>query len=150
MKTTRPNVMCLDNPKIREVCRKELPQARDNVAGANHCFALVADERVLKDIARGVFVITAVDYDQDEDRFSPGWVRMSTGDILNLWESLFLMSSGFGTIRCAIECDLSNRDLETYVWPGLCCIGRRGDCSEAQTASPRGKPELTRFRFDYE
>lgn len=150
--TTREDALLLDGldiPQIREVCRKELPQARENIEVAKHCFALVADEKVLKYIARGVFVITVIAYDQDEDRFSPGWVRMSTGDILNLWESLFLEDATFRTIHSAMRYELSNRDLETYVWPGLPCIEPLGDCSEAQTARPGWIPEFTRFRVDY-
>lgn len=150
--TTRENPLLfdgLDIPQIQEVCRRELPRARENIEGARHCFVLVADERVLKDVANGVFVITAVDYDQVEERFCPEWVRMSTGDILNLWESLFLEDSIFRTIHCAMGCELSKRDLETYVWSGLDCIESLGDCSEAQTATPGRKPEYTRFRIDY-
>ncbi|KAH7171568.1 hypothetical protein DER46DRAFT_570583 [Fusarium sp. MPI-SDFR-AT-0072] len=85
----------LDIPQIQELCRKELPEARKNIEGANHCFALIADEAVLKDIAHGVFVIKVVAYDCDEDQIIPGCVRMSTGDILNLWESLFLSECYF-------------------------------------------------------
>uniref|UniRef100_A0A0C4DI59 Uncharacterized protein n=1 Tax=Fusarium oxysporum (strain Fo5176) TaxID=660025 RepID=A0A0C4DI59_FUSOF len=55
----------LDIPRIRDLCRKELPEASKNIEGAKACFVFVADEAVLNDIARGVFVIKVVGYDWD-------------------------------------------------------------------------------------
>ncbi|KAF5553642.1 ankyrin protein [Fusarium mexicanum] len=80
----------LDIPQIRELCRKELPEASKNIEGAKACFIFVADESVLNDIARGVFVIKVVGYDWDEDRIGQGWMRIPTGNVLTFWESLLL------------------------------------------------------------
>ncbi|KAF5678235.1 hypothetical protein FCIRC_6518 [Fusarium circinatum] len=139
----------LDIHQIRQVCVKELPEARKNIEGANHCFALVADEAVLKDVARGVFVIKAVGYDWDEDRASQGWVRMLTADILCLWESLLLYDYICHDIYAAIHHDVSGGDLDKDTWEGLPCIEPLGDCSEARTANPTGTARITQFRFDY-
>ncbi|KAF5250362.1 hypothetical protein FANTH_4462 [Fusarium anthophilum] len=83
----------LDIPQIREVCRKELPEASKNIEGAKCCFVFVADEEVLKDIACGVFVIKVVGYDWDEDRLGQGWMRIPTGEVLELWQALLLWDS---------------------------------------------------------
>ncbi|KAG9495651.1 hypothetical protein J7337_012205 [Fusarium musae] len=83
----------LDIPQIREVCRKELPEASKNIEGAKSCFVFVADEEVLNDITRGVFVIKVVGYDWDEDRLGQGWMRIRTGEVLELWQALLLWDS---------------------------------------------------------
>ncbi|KAF5641494.1 uncharacterized protein FTJAE_4146 [Fusarium tjaetaba] len=150
--STREDVSLLDGldiHQIREVCVKELPEAKKNIEGANHCFALVADEAVLKDVARGVFVIKAVGYDWDEDRAGQGWVRMLTGDILSLWESLLLCDYICHDIYAEMHREVSGGDLDKDTWPGLSCIEPLGDCSEARTADPTGTARITQFRIDY-
>ncbi|KAF4473321.1 hypothetical protein FAGAP_13244, partial [Fusarium agapanthi] len=64
----------LDINGIREVCRKQHHEAKEKMAGAKFCFALVADKAVLDGIARNEFVVKAVGYDWDRiDNGGWGW-----------------------------------------------------------------------------
>ncbi|KAF4331800.1 hypothetical protein FBEOM_14431 [Fusarium beomiforme] len=134
--------------EIREVCLKELPEAGQNTEGANSCFALVADEAVLKDIARGIFVIKVVGYDWNEGRASRGWVRIPTGDVLRLWESLLFCDATDSDMYDEIHFEMSEPDLERYIWQGVPSMYTTGDCSEAQTAQLKNRPQRIRFRTE--
>ncbi|KAL2687925.1 hypothetical protein Neosp_005495 [[Neocosmospora] mangrovei] len=56
----------LDVRQLRKVCLDEHTEAEKTMAGRMFHFALVADEAVLKDIARGEFVVKAVAYDWED------------------------------------------------------------------------------------
>ncbi|KAH7195295.1 hypothetical protein DER44DRAFT_791101 [Fusarium oxysporum] len=127
----------LDTTEIRELCREELPEARKNIEGAKSCFVFVADEAVLKDIACGVFVIKVVGYDWDEDRAGRGWMRIPTGDVLSLWESLLLYDFIGSDVYAEIKYHWFGEESERYTWPGDASIYLTGGCSEAQTACPQ-------------
>jgi hypothetical protein len=139
----------LDTTQIRELCREELPEARKNIEGAKSCFVFVADESVLRDIARGVFVIKVVGYDWDEDRAGQGWMRIPTGDVLSLWETLLLYDYMGSDVYEEIDYRWFGEELEKYTWPGDASIYPTGGCSEARTAYPRSRPGYSQFRLDY-
>ncbi|KAF5259703.1 hypothetical protein FOXYS1_9668 [Fusarium oxysporum] len=136
----------LDIPRIRDLCRKELPEASKNIEGAKACFVFVADEAVLNDIARGVFVIKVVGYNWDEDRIGQGWMRIPTGEVLTFWESLLLWDFIETDVYREINDHWFGEESERYTWPGDASIYPTHGCSEAQTAS---QSRHSQFRFDY-
>ncbi|EEU34918.1 uncharacterized protein NECHADRAFT_29327, partial [Fusarium vanettenii 77-13-4] len=69
----------LDVGQLREVCSKEHAEAEKTMSGGRFKFALFADETVLKDIARGEFVVKVVQYDWREGFGDWGWMRIPTG-----------------------------------------------------------------------
>jgi hypothetical protein len=135
----------LDIPQIRELCRKELPEAKKSIEGAKSCFVFVADEEVLKDIARGVFVIKVVGYDWDEDRLGQGWMRIPTGKVLELWQALLLWDSIGSDPYREIKDHWYGEESKRYTWPGDASIYPTHGCSEARTASSR----FSQYRLDY-
>ncbi|KAH7239993.1 uncharacterized protein BKA55DRAFT_542590 [Fusarium redolens] len=139
----------LDITQIQELYREELPEARKNIEGTKSCFIFVADESVLRDIARGVFVIKVVGYDWDEDRAGQGWMRIPTGDVLSLWETLLLYDYMGSDVYEEIDYLWFGEELEKYTWPGDASIYPTGGCSEARTAYPRSRPGYSQFRLDY-
>ncbi|KAH7228429.1 uncharacterized protein BKA55DRAFT_583645 [Fusarium redolens] len=110
----------LDINGIREVCWKQHHEAKQKMAGAKFCFALVADKAVLDGIARNEFVVKAVGYDwggQIQDgRW--GWVRLETGRLLELWEALLLADLQSTNKYYWMKCDGPESDLETDIWTG--------------------------------
>ncbi|KAF5570182.1 hypothetical protein FPHYL_1458 [Fusarium phyllophilum] len=139
----------LDIAQIRELCRKELPEARKNIEGAKSCFVFVADEEVLKDIARGVFVIKVVGYDWDEDRLGQCWMRIPTGEVLELWQALLLWDSIDSDPYREIKDHWFGEESKRYTWPGDASIHPTGGCSEARTAWPESRSRFSQFRLDY-
>ncbi|KAH7190888.1 hypothetical protein DER44DRAFT_796140 [Fusarium oxysporum] len=135
----------LDINGIREVCRKQHHEAEQKMAGAQFCFALVADKAVLNGIARNEFVVKAVGYDWDRiDHGGWGWVRLKTGCLLELWEALLLADLQSTNKYYQMECNGPESDLETKIWLGNMSLPGFHVYSEVQTAT-----EKSRFRFDY-
>ncbi|KAG7412161.1 hypothetical protein Forpe1208_v009613 [Fusarium oxysporum f. sp. rapae] len=139
----------LDIPRIRELCRKELPEAYKNIEGGKACFVFVADESVLNDIARGVFAIKVVGYDWDEDRIGQGWMRIPTGNVLTFWESLLLWDNMGSDPYREIKDHWFGQESERYTWPGDASIYPTHGCSEARTAWPEIRSRFSQFRLDY-
>ena len=104
------------------------------MAGANFNFVLVADEAVLNDIARQVFVVKALGYDWDPMRGRTCWMRVSTASLLNLWgmllESELLDIGKYFTFRYKG----SKEELERLLWGGNPTAPYFEDCTEAGTA----------------
>jgi hypothetical protein len=139
----------LDVHAIRNVCREEHSEAEEKIYGPCFSFALVADEAVLKDIARGESVIKAVGYDWDPTRYTSGWGwdRIPTHDLLNFWEMLFNADLESRGKYYWLHFDGPEKDLEKHIWAGDFSLpGPFGDCSRAQTADP----ETGQFRIDYQ
>ncbi|KAJ4307797.1 hypothetical protein N0V84_012491 [Fusarium piperis] len=61
----------LDVRGLREVCLKEQPEAEKTMAGGQFGFALLADQAVLKDIAKDIFAVKAVAYEWEEAYDAP-------------------------------------------------------------------------------
>ncbi|RSL59399.1 hypothetical protein CEP54_007317 [Fusarium duplospermum] len=105
----------LDVRQLREVCLDEHPKAEKTMAGGMFRFALMADEAVLKDIARGEPVVKAVAYDWKEKGEYWGWMRVPTGYLLELWH--LLMMTPFNHHR-VLRFEGPEEDLEKYIWAG--------------------------------
>ena len=126
------------------MCAKEHAEATEKMAGAFFKFALVADEVVLKDVAKCRFVVKAVDYDWDprNSRGNPGWIQLFTGDLLAFWGVLFaayLMDTNKYV-------ELVPWDRENDVWFANGFMAPFGDCSQVQIA--KDDPFNTRLRVD--
>ncbi|KAF4998535.1 hypothetical protein FDECE_11753 [Fusarium decemcellulare] len=118
----------LDLRQLREVCLHEHPGAEETMAGRHFYVVLVADESVLKDIAKGEFVVKAVSYDWVKGCENWGWMRVPTGYLLELWHSLMLWVHN-NTHR-ALRFDGPEEDLHEYIWPGDSAANPSGKCSE--------------------
>ncbi|KAJ3525469.1 hypothetical protein NM208_g11629 [Fusarium decemcellulare] len=117
----------LDIPQLRKVCLNEHPGAQRTMAGAMFCFALVADEAVLKDIAKGEFVVKVVAYDWKEGGDYFGWMRIPTGYLLELWHSLMMTIDHPHRV---LRFDGPEEDLHEHIWPGDPAANPSGNCSE--------------------
>ncbi|KAJ4252462.1 hypothetical protein NW762_011063 [Fusarium torreyae] len=139
----------LDIASVRELCLKEHSEAEEKLTGAaEFCFVLVADEAVLRDIAREEFVIKAVGYDWVQKEGGWGWVRLHTHDLLELWEMLLLSQLLDINKYHDLGFDEPEGKLEKYIWPGDMSLPPLADCSQVQTANPSTPAERARFRFD--
>ncbi|OBS25927.1 hypothetical protein FPOA_06460 [Fusarium poae] len=140
----------LDIAGVRKVCLEEGEhvESEKNMVGSCFNFALVADEAVLKDIANDIFVVKAVGYDWDPSQhsYSWGWIRLRTGDLLQLWENLFLAHELDISKYMELSFRGSEESLEKNVWKGALSLSPFGDCSQVQTA--REDDESDRFKFD--
>jgi hypothetical protein len=76
---------------------------------------LLADEKVLKDIAKGEFLVKAVSLLWTDGDDSWGWMRVPTGYLLDLWYHLYFFSDY--TYR-ALSFRGTEEDLDDYVWSG--------------------------------
>ncbi|KAJ3462339.1 hypothetical protein MRS44_007125 [Fusarium solani] len=119
----------LDVRQLREVCLDEHPKAEKTMAGGMFHFVLVADESVLKDIARGEFVVKAVAYDWEENGEYWGRMRVPTGYLLELWHAL--MMSPFNHHR-VLRFDGPEEDLEEYIWAGYSAANPTSNASEVR------------------
>ncbi|KAH7134335.1 hypothetical protein EDB81DRAFT_95905 [Dactylonectria macrodidyma] len=117
----------LDARQLREVCLSEEPEAEKTMAGSRFRFVLVADELVLRDIAKGEFVVKAIDYDWTEGGGYWGWMRIPTGYLLELWHSL--MITGFN-LCLVLWFEGLEEDLKEYIWPGEAAASPTSCCSE--------------------
>ncbi|QPC71938.1 hypothetical protein HYE68_002690 [Fusarium pseudograminearum] len=140
----------LDIAAIRKLCLEEgeYDESEKNMVGSCFNFVLVADEAILKDIANNEFVIKAVGYDwcPIQNQGSWGWMRLATGDLLQLWENLFISYEISVSKYVEISFRRPEEDLERHVWSGALSLFPFGDCSRVQTAC--GGDESGRFKFD--
>ncbi|KAM0429093.1 hypothetical protein ACHAQK_011265 [Fusarium lateritium] len=139
----------LDIHAIPNICLEEHSEAKEKLYGPCWSFALVADEAVLKDIARGEFVIKAVGYDWDPTGYTSGWGwdRISTHDLLSFWEMLFNADLQSTFKYYWLDFKGPEEDLEKHIWDGDFSVSDSfGKCSRAQTAQPK----TGRYRIDYQ
>jgi hypothetical protein len=127
----------LDIRGIREVCLKEHDEAKKKMEGARFCFVLVADKAVLKGISQDQFFIKAVGYDWTETEGGWGWDRLRTGDLLDLWEMLFISHEEGRSKYYDMRYDKPEEDLERNVWLGDFALPFFGECSQVATVVPR-------------
>ncbi|KAM5346423.1 hypothetical protein ACJ41O_009428 [Fusarium nematophilum] len=135
----------LDVRQLREVCLSEQPEAKKTMAEGLFRYVLVADETVLKDIAKGEFVIKAVAYDWEENSEEWGWMRIPTGYLLELWHAL--MFSRFHPHR-VLRFDGPEEDLGEYIWPGDFAINPTGTCSEVRPSSTHYSAQRPLFKVE--
>jgi hypothetical protein len=124
---------------IREVCLKEHPDAKKNMEGAEFCFALVADEAVLKGISQDKYFIKAVGYDWTESDGGWGWDRLQTCQLLDLWEMLFVTDFQGRSKYYDMDHDGPEEELENHVWHGDFSLPFFGNCSEVKDLRPRDR-----------
>ncbi|KAF4969337.1 hypothetical protein FSARC_3412 [Fusarium sarcochroum] len=123
----------LDIRQLRELCLQEHSKAERTMAGHQFRYALVADEAVLKDIARGEFIIKAVAYSWKEGDDYWGWMRVPTGYLLELWHSLMLWR--FKSQRVLYFTGPEDH-LESYIWAGEDAAIPTSCCSEIRSKKP--------------
>ncbi|KAH7139842.1 hypothetical protein B0J13DRAFT_586379 [Dactylonectria estremocensis] len=97
---------------LREVCLSEEPEAEKTIAGSRFRFVLIANESVLRDIAKGEFVM-----------------RILTGYLLELWHSLMMTEFNLCLV---LWFEGLEEDLEEYIWPGEAAASPTSCCSEIQ------------------
>lgn len=116
----------LDVRGLRKVCQTE-EFSEPGMAARLYRFVLLADEAVIKDISNGEFIVKAVAYDWKERGENWGWMRVPTGYLLELWQTL--MTLEYNTHR-VLRFVGPEKELETYVWPGDLAIDPSGNWSE--------------------
>ncbi|KAM0227913.1 hypothetical protein ACHAPO_011120 [Fusarium lateritium] len=135
---------------VRKVCLEEGEhvESEKNMVGSRFNFALVADERILKDIANNTFVVKAVGFDWDpvQHSYSWGWIRLATGDLLQLWENLFLSYELDISKYVELSVRYPEEDVEKHIWKGALSLSPFGDCSQVRTSDEKDKSG--RFKFD--
>ncbi|KAL6915552.1 hypothetical protein FSHL1_007001 [Fusarium sambucinum] len=150
----------LDIAGIRKLCLEEGEQAESekNMAGTRLNFVLVADKGILKNIANDIFVVKTVGYDWDpiqhrgvvgcdwDHRGSWGWMRLATGDLLELWEMILEADEISISKYFELGFSGSEEDLEKHIWLGAGSFLPLGDCSRVQTSGEHDKSG--RFKFD--
>ncbi|KAI8671979.1 hypothetical protein LRP88_03501 [Fusarium phalaenopsidis] len=120
----------LDVRRLREVRLEEPPEAEKAMAGVQFGFVLLADEAVLKDIAKDIFVVKAVAYRWEEAYDARwGWTRMPTGYLLELWHSLMLSGDN---PYWSLKFKGPEEDLEHYLWDGDSAAEPTATCSDVQ------------------
>lgn len=119
----------LDVGGIRALCQSEGFDDKRAMADRHFDFVLLADESVLKDIARGEFIVKAISLKWREGFSGWGWMRIPTGYLLQLWDEL--TRSSYDTER-VLGFDGPEKDLEDYVWPGDIAFEPTGVCSEVR------------------
>ncbi|KAF4989553.1 hypothetical protein FDECE_14672 [Fusarium decemcellulare] len=122
----------LDDKGIRELCQSKEVDLKSAMAENLYDFVLLADKAVLKDIAEGEFIVKTVALNWEEGRLGWGWMRIPTGYLLELWETL--MRWRHDTYR-TVRFKGPEKDLERYVWPGDLAIEPTGECSEIRPAT---------------
>ncbi|RFN43183.1 hypothetical protein FIE12Z_12585 [Fusarium flagelliforme] len=129
----------LDVRGLREFCRTELskeiyfietiphrrrfkttrPRETQGMADWEFDYVLLADEAVLKVVARGEFVVKAVSFKWKDGDFDStwgwGWMRIPTGYLLELWHHLMLND---GRTEHALSFDGDEEELENLIWAG--------------------------------
>jgi hypothetical protein len=89
-------------------------------------FSLLADQSVLEDIEKGVFVVKAVSLIWTEHDEHPGfgWMRVPTRYMVELWQQLIIWQYRTDEALCFWG---SEEDLHKFIWPG----DGTGWCSKA-------------------
>ncbi|RBA22507.1 hypothetical protein FPRO05_00854 [Fusarium proliferatum] len=109
-----PELEGLDIYQVRKISAEENKQGKVIIVGGCVQYVLVADESVLRDIAKGEFVVKAVAYKWDSC-MNWGWMRIPTGSLLELWQSLVTSD---GMDRDTIWFLGPEKELEKCIWPG--------------------------------
>ncbi|KAF7544083.1 hypothetical protein G7Z17_g10229 [Cylindrodendrum hubeiense] len=131
--------------QLREVCLSEHPKVEKTMAGGRFHFVLVADEAVLKDIAKGEFVIKSVAYDWEEGGEYWGWMRIPTGYLLELWHSLMMSGCNYHRV---LRFEGPEEDLEEYIWPGDTAADPTSRCSEVRRGFVHYSAQRPRFKVE--
>ncbi|RSL94207.1 hypothetical protein CDV31_014409 [Fusarium ambrosium] len=129
---TREDASLLDGLDVRDIwalCQNEEVDKQRAMADRVFRFVLLADRSVFKDIERGEFIVKAISLDWREGFRGWGWMRIPTGYLLDLWQTLML--SSYHTER-VLSFNGPEQDLEGYVWPGELSIEPTGVCSEVR------------------
>ncbi|KAJ3535965.1 hypothetical protein NM208_g6915 [Fusarium decemcellulare] len=117
----------LDDKGIREFCQTKEVDRERAMAENLYRFVLLADKAVLKDIAEGEFIVKAVALNWEDGRLGWGWMRIPTGYLLELWQTLMRWEDEtYSTLRFKEP----EQNLEEYIWPGDLAIEPTGACSE--------------------
>ncbi|KAJ3454439.1 hypothetical protein MRS44_018333 [Fusarium solani] len=122
----------LDVHGIRALCKNEESDDKRAMGDKVYDFVLLADESVLKDIARGEFIVKAISLEWCEGFPGWGWMRIPTGYLLQLWQKL--MRLAYNT-ELVLSFNGPEQDLEDYVWPGDLSVDPTGVCSEVRRLS---------------
>ncbi|KAI1056072.1 hypothetical protein LB507_001492 [Fusarium sp. FIESC RH6] len=126
----------LDVRGLREFCKAELskeietietpnrrrfkttrPRETQGMADWEFDYVLLADEAVLKDVARGEFIVKAVSFKWKDGEFDStwGWMRIPTGYLLELWHHLMLNDL---RTEHALSFEGDEEELENLIWAG--------------------------------
>lgn len=143
-----PSLERLDIRGLRDFCRAELsreieivgtgikksfkttrPRETQGMADWEFDYVLLADEAVLKDVARGEPVVKAVSFKWQDGKFDStwGWMRIPTGYLLELWQHLMLNDS---RTEQALYFDGDEEELENLIWAGDMACDMTGLYSE--------------------
>jgi hypothetical protein len=143
-----PSLEGLDVRGLREFCRAERskekeiieaphrrtfkttrPRQTQQMADWAFDYVLLADEAVLKDVARGEFVVKAVSFKWQDGKFDStwGWMRIPTGYLLELWQHLLLNDS---RTESALSFYGDEEELENLIWAGDMACDMTGLYSE--------------------
>lgn len=143
-----PSLEGLDVRGLREFCKAEQSREKETIETPHRKllkvtrpretqgmadwlfeYVLLADEAVLKDVARGEFIVKAVSFKWRDRHFDStwGWMRIPTGYLLELWHHLM-----FNDLRTehALSFDGDEEELEDLIWAGDATSDCTGDYSE--------------------
>lgn len=105
--------------ELREYwCNKKWDRSRSRaMADEWSMFSLLADQSVLEDIEKGVFVVKAVYLIWTEHDEHPGfgWMSVPTRYMLELWQQLLIWKHRTEDALCFWG---SEEDLHKFIWPG--------------------------------
>ncbi|KAJ4136530.1 hypothetical protein NW768_004146 [Fusarium equiseti] len=94
-------------------------------------YVLLADEAVLRDVAKGEHIVKAVSFKWKDGAFDStwGWMRIPTGYLLELWHHLM-----FNDLRTehALSFHGDEEELEDLIWAGDATSDCTGDYSEVR------------------
>ncbi|RBR26159.1 uncharacterized protein FIESC28_01050 [Fusarium coffeatum] len=145
-----PSLEGLDVRRLREFCRAERskekhiietphrrtfkttrPRETQGMADWEFDYVLFADEAVLRDVARGEFIVKAVSLKWKDGKFDStwGWMRIPTGYLLELWHHLMLNDL---RTEHALSFDGDEEELENLIWAGDASTDCTGDYSEVR------------------
>ncbi|KAL5586793.1 hypothetical protein FOBRF1_016663 [Fusarium oxysporum] len=113
--------------EIREVCLRDRPEEEEAMAGRLFNFVLLADKAVFEAMERGEFVVKAISYDWRDGWNNWGWMRIPTGYLLALWQSLMGKDDNYHTV---LSFNGPEEDLEEYIWRGGWNADPTNKCSE--------------------
>ncbi|KAG5811646.1 hypothetical protein H9Q74_004544 [Fusarium xylarioides] len=122
-----PSLDGLGVHEIREMCLRDRPEEEEAMAGRQFSFVLLADKAVFEAMERGEFVVKAVSYDWRDGWNNWGWMRMPTGYLFVLWQSLMAKDGNYHT---ELDFDGPEEDLEEYIWRGGWMADSTNKCSE--------------------
>ncbi|KAM0187476.1 hypothetical protein ACHAPI_011111 [Fusarium lateritium] len=123
-------VEIVETPNRRRL-KTTRPRETQGMADWVFDYELLADETVLKDVARGEFIVTAVSFYWNDDDFDLKWgcMRIPTGYLLELWHHLMLNDL---RTEHALSFYGDEEELEDLIWAGDASTDCTGDCSEVR------------------